>query len=104
MLDINTKKGALLFLVQNWFLMAGASRSNDPLLSAQTANKCLSGILVLGESMIPRDVEKACEDLMLFIEGRQDPSNRPYPCPDWFESVHMAQERFFNWEMTGYPS
>jgi len=96
MLDINTKKGALLFLVQSWFLMVGASRNNDPLLSAQTANRCLSGILLsLDESVIPDDVGNACEELMLFIEGRQDSSNRPYPCPSWFETVDTIADLLY---------
>lgn len=101
MLDINTKKGALLFLVQSWFLMVGASRNNDPLLSAQAANKCLSGILALGESMIPDDVEGACEELMCFIEKRKDPSGRPCTCPHWFVTAYTAQRHFFRWELMG---
>lgn len=89
MLDISTKKGALLFLAQNWFLMMGASRSNDPLLSAQAANKSLIRIIAIDENLIPDDVGRACEELMLFIEGRQDHSNFPYPCPYWAHAAMM---------------
>ncbi len=101
MFDTNTKKGALLFLVQNWFLVVGASRNSSPLLSAQMANKCLSCIIALGESMIPGDVEKACEELMFFVESRKDGSDQPCPCPDWFEPIYTAQKRSFHWELMG---
>jgi len=94
MSDLNSKKGALLFLMQTWVLASGSRRSSDPLFRAQFANACLADVLTLNEEQIPEDVEAACAELMMYQDGYKLGGGEERECPQWFRIQRHGGEAF----------
>jgi hypothetical protein len=99
LIDVNTKKGALLLLVQAWVLAAGSQKNNDPLHQGRFAINCIADVLALDEDAIPEDVEWACEQLMYYQDGIRKPSGGKYECPAWFKpnKKNGGPERLYPW-------
>ncbi|MFA5986349.1 MAG: hypothetical protein WC819_03310 [Parcubacteria group bacterium] len=91
--DINTKKGAFLFLVQTWALTMGSHRSNDSLHQARFANACISHAFTLKEESIPDDIEQACEEYMFW----QDQTGASKPAWITAEDGHGCNNLHYPW-------
>lgn len=99
MFDINTKKGALLFLAQTWILAAGL-RSTDGSgrvlhHSYDAGVACLDDIFALDEKEIPEDVRKACVEMMQYQYGHINPTtHQQYERPAWFNPRYKEGSHF----------